>query len=389
MLNDAVAFNQPIGNWNVSNVTNMESIFENALTFNQPIGNWNVSNVTNTDNMFHNAQSFNQPIGSWNVSNVTNMCMMFESAELFNQPIGGWNVSRVDNMRGMFCNASWFNQPVGNWNVSSVADMRSMFKNAESFNQPIDNWNVSNVTNMLSMFANAASFNRPIDHWNVSNVEYMERMFEHAVSFNQPIDTWDISRVENMGSMFFEAESFSQPLARWNLSNDNMQIMFRADLNAYLARVPSNVRVAQTTEEYMSMCLTADRTADECMRNTCPICHNEFIRRGDLVRPVMFHKTVIRGKEIWSCPMHGDEQLQWANGHRDECAMCRQKVFIHALQKEDIMREAAATKIQSMARGHMSRKKPKSGGKKRSNRRKHVKHNKMTRKGSRMHKKMH
>jgi hypothetical protein len=96
--------------------------------------------------------------------------------------------------------------------------------------------------------------------------------------------------------------------------------------------------------------------------------------------------------------MHDDEQLQWANEHRDECAMCRQKVFIPALQQDDIMREAydrkaataatAATKIQSVTRGHMSRKKPKSGGKKRSNRRKHVKHNKMTRKGSRMHKKM-
>ena len=46
----------------------------------------------------------------------------------------------------------------------------------------------------------------------------------------------------------------------------------------------------------------------------------------------------------------------------------------------------AATKIQSVARGHMSRKKPKSGGKKRN---KHVKHNKMTIKDSRMHKKMH
>lgn len=32
---------------------------------------------------------------------------------------------------------------------------------------------------------------------------------------------------------------------------------------------------------------------------------------------------------------------------------------------------------------------PEHGGKKRSNRRKHVKHNKKTRKGSRMHKKMH
>ena len=131
-----------------------------------------------------------------------------------------------------------------------------------------------------------------------------------------------------------------------------------------VGQVHPNVAIARTTEEYMAMCLTADKTDDECMRNTCPICRNEFIHRGNLVRPVMFHKTVkLDGNEIWSCPMHDDEQLQWANGHRDECAMCRQKVFIPKLKKANIMREAhhrkaatAATKIQSAIRGRHTRK---------------------------------
>jgi surface protein len=46
MFVGASAFNQPIGIWNVSNVTRMEVMFQSATAFNQDIGNWNVSNVT-------------------------------------------------------------------------------------------------------------------------------------------------------------------------------------------------------------------------------------------------------------------------------------------------------------------------------------------------------
>ena len=35
-----------IGTWNVSNVTDMSHLFDNASSFNKPINNWNVSNVT-------------------------------------------------------------------------------------------------------------------------------------------------------------------------------------------------------------------------------------------------------------------------------------------------------------------------------------------------------
>ena len=35
-----------ISNWDVSKVTNMNAMFQNATSFNQPLNNWNVSKVT-------------------------------------------------------------------------------------------------------------------------------------------------------------------------------------------------------------------------------------------------------------------------------------------------------------------------------------------------------
>ena len=51
----------------------MRGMFKNATSFNQPLNNWNVSNVTNMTNMFYNAFSFNQPLNKWDVSNVTDV----------------------------------------------------------------------------------------------------------------------------------------------------------------------------------------------------------------------------------------------------------------------------------------------------------------------------
>jgi surface protein len=57
-------------------------MFKSAPVFNQPIDSWNVSSVTNMDSMFFGTSSFNQPIGSWNVGNVTNMSSMFAGVQL-------------------------------------------------------------------------------------------------------------------------------------------------------------------------------------------------------------------------------------------------------------------------------------------------------------------
>ena len=50
----------------------MRWMFDGATKFNQPLNNWDVSNVYNMGNMFYGAISFDQNISNWDVSNVTN-----------------------------------------------------------------------------------------------------------------------------------------------------------------------------------------------------------------------------------------------------------------------------------------------------------------------------
>ena len=67
----------PIGFWDVSQVTNMDKLFEDVNDFNEDIAWWNVGQVTTMDRMFHGASSFNQPLNEWNVGQVTTMGFMF------------------------------------------------------------------------------------------------------------------------------------------------------------------------------------------------------------------------------------------------------------------------------------------------------------------------
>lgn len=226
MFGGCESFNQSVENWDVSNIENMVGLFAGASSFNQPLEAWNVSAVTDMRNMFYGAYSFNQFLETWNVSTVTNMREMFTGAAVFNQPMETWDVSGVTDMTAMFSNALNFNQPIGGWDVSNVASTVQMFENASAFNQPLNSWTLPSDVQLNYMFLGATSFNQPLDLWDVSNVTSLGAIFRDAINFNQPLNTWDVSSATSLASLFRGATSFNQSLSSWDISNvETMQNM--------------------------------------------------------------------------------------------------------------------------------------------------------------------
>ena len=75
--------------------------------FNGDISGWDVSRVTNMDSMFKNSK-FNGDLSKWNTENVENMYQMFMGSDFSgeNGDISGWNVGSVTDMDFMFCDSS-------------------------------------------------------------------------------------------------------------------------------------------------------------------------------------------------------------------------------------------------------------------------------------------
>ena len=170
----------------LTKVTSMRFMFQNASVFNQDISSWNTENINNMSAMFSGATAFNQDISKWNTAMVTDMSFMFSFTDAFNQDISKWNTAMVTNMSFMFTSASAFNQDISKWNTAMVMSMSGMFAFASAFNQNIrtsgNSWNTAMVADMSQMFQGATVFNQDISGWNVDAVTAVEKCSDFADS---------------------------------------------------------------------------------------------------------------------------------------------------------------------------------------------------------------
>jgi surface protein len=95
--------------WDVSQVTQMNSTFENRLSFNGLLHRWDVSNVKNMTRMFYYADSFNGDLSTWDVSSVVDMKYMFAYAYQFSGDVSSWTGSAATSAQtNMFYGSTAF-----------------------------------------------------------------------------------------------------------------------------------------------------------------------------------------------------------------------------------------------------------------------------------------
>ena len=139
MFEDAAAYNQPMNNWDVSKVTDMEGMFYGAAAYNQPLNDWEMSKVTVMEYMFGGTAAYNLPMNDWDVSKVTDMYYMFyeATATAFNQNLNDWDVSNVTDMEGMFYDATAYNQNLCDWGtkLQTIASVDDMFSGSGCDNE--------------------------------------------------------------------------------------------------------------------------------------------------------------------------------------------------------------------------------------------------------------
>ena len=179
-----------INNWRPSSCTSMYGMFERSYNFNQPIGDWDTSNVTTMRRMFDNTSStnkmsFDQDIGNWDVGKVTDFREFMrgyygsQRSPFTNggsSSISGWDTSSVTNMYHMFYGCTGFNQPIGSWDMSNVTNMKEMLRNADAFDQDLSNWNVTSVTNATNfMYAanglSTTNYDSTLGGWSPQSVQ--------------------------------------------------------------------------------------------------------------------------------------------------------------------------------------------------------------------------
>ena len=155
-------FAPTVGTPDLSNVTDMSSMFDGCSAFNQNISGWNVSNVTDMWRMFYGCSSFNQDLGSWNVSNVTYMGGMFYGCSSFNRDLSSWNVSNVTSMSSMFSGCSAFNQNLGAWKFKNcrALGLQNCGMSIENYSKSLEGWAAqTDINEKLILIADNLHFN--------------------------------------------------------------------------------------------------------------------------------------------------------------------------------------------------------------------------------------
>lgn len=198
--------------WNIQNVTNLSQTFYQCTKLQHlDLSGWNTSRVTTMANLFNEDILLNEKtlkgIDQFDTSNVTDMERVFEGTGFETINLSNFNTKKVTKFIGMFMNTSSLKKIIGNFDTSSATDLRAMFEDStitDFTDLNISDWDTSKVTNFNQMFYGTqfSSYDF-VNDWDVSSGTDFGEMFTRCPNLTTAsTSSWNMPKATNLSSMF-------------------------------------------------------------------------------------------------------------------------------------------------------------------------------------------
>jgi len=91
-----------ISGWVFGNATTFSNMFTNQVLFNQPIGPWDTSKITDIRFMLYNCDAFDQDLSNWVVTGITIATSFMQGANglsttNYDRTLSGWSSQAVQS----------------------------------------------------------------------------------------------------------------------------------------------------------------------------------------------------------------------------------------------------------------------------------------------------
>ena len=188
-------------------VTSVAAAFGDSKPSSIDLSNWNMSNVTDMSSMFYRSAATEiKGLENFDTSNVTDMSRMFSRTNVKKIDLGDFDTSNVTDMDSMFQYSYIEYLDLSSFNTSKISVMYLMFGNCNSTSVDLSSFDTSNVTRMQYTFSNSNIKYLDLSSFNTSKVTTMEHMFYNSTMEKLDLSSFDGSNLGSMAYMFYGSQ---------------------------------------------------------------------------------------------------------------------------------------------------------------------------------------
>jgi len=214
------------------NCTNLETINPDRIKFSN-----NTANVKDMSSLFKGCRKLKQilqkNIKDWDVRNVEDMSYMFSRCEKLKEihGINSWKTPNLKNACGMFnkCEELTSLSNIGSWNMDKVIDISIIFQFCENLEKfpDIYKWNLSKVKDISGVFSGCTKLTsqqiKYLNKWPLKSITNMCGLFNDCsgLTIFPDVGNWNTNNVTNMSRLFCGCVSMTDlppNIGKWNIS---------------------------------------------------------------------------------------------------------------------------------------------------------------------------